>query len=482
MNVLFVAQCTKRALTETRRILDQFAERRGERTWQTPITQAGLDTVRKLLRQSARKNTAVACHWIRGRDHSELMWIVGDGRQFNEEGAVPTNTTQNDVLRSEDESAWHRLQEISALTALAALLHDLGKATRAFQERLLAPRGKERNHYRHEWVSVRLFQAFVGDAKDDTDWLTRLASCAGPQTDPKRFEAQWLDHRSGRLLRDGLDDDAKARMPFATLPPLAQAISWLILTHHRMPSMPVKRADGGSDADIEEPRRIWRRFGARMKDLNRRDLAELLRKIDPDWNEPREVVGITSVKTYWQFPFGLPIATASWRKQAARYARKLLESPRATSTNVPLDDPFVMHVSRLCLMLADHHYSSIGDEARRRAYLNPGYPLYANTRRDRSDDTSSPGNPERILNQTLDEHLLGVQAHASLIARSLPTLARIHDASVAQCLAATRRCHVDHERAVLGGTRSHAGRQIGGPVLPLKPRIGIALLEASMIL
>lgn len=66
MNVLFVSQCTKRALTETRRILDQFAERRGERTWQTSITQAGLDTVRRLLRQTARKNTAVACHWIRG--------------------------------------------------------------------------------------------------------------------------------------------------------------------------------------------------------------------------------------------------------------------------------------------------------------------------------------------------------------------------------------------------------------------------------
>ena len=49
MNVLLVSQCSKRALTETRRILDQFAERRGERTWQTPITQAGLDTLRKLL-------------------------------------------------------------------------------------------------------------------------------------------------------------------------------------------------------------------------------------------------------------------------------------------------------------------------------------------------------------------------------------------------------------------------------------------------
>ena len=59
MNILLVSQCTKRALTETRRILDQFAERRGDRTWQTPMTQQGLDTLRMLLRKSARKNTAV---------------------------------------------------------------------------------------------------------------------------------------------------------------------------------------------------------------------------------------------------------------------------------------------------------------------------------------------------------------------------------------------------------------------------------------
>ena len=41
MNILLVSQCDKGALTETRRILDQFAERRGDRTWQTPITRAG---------------------------------------------------------------------------------------------------------------------------------------------------------------------------------------------------------------------------------------------------------------------------------------------------------------------------------------------------------------------------------------------------------------------------------------------------------
>lgn len=32
MNVLLISQCEKRALAQTRRILDQFAERRGERT------------------------------------------------------------------------------------------------------------------------------------------------------------------------------------------------------------------------------------------------------------------------------------------------------------------------------------------------------------------------------------------------------------------------------------------------------------------
>ena len=129
MNVLLISQCDKRALTESRRILDQFAERHGDRTWQTPITQAGLDTLRRMLRKTARKNTAVACHWIRGRDHSELLWVVGDASRFNVHGAVPTNTTTRDVLRSGDENDWHSLQIIHLLTALAALLHATSQAT-----------------------------------------------------------------------------------------------------------------------------------------------------------------------------------------------------------------------------------------------------------------------------------------------------------------------------------------------------------------
>ena len=206
MNILLVSQCNKNALKETRRILDQFAERIGERTWQTPITRAGLDTLRQMLRRTARKNTAVACHLIRGRDHSELLWIVGDAKRFNQQGAIPTNTSSRDVLRREDENDWRTGEDIRLLAALTALLHDLGKSMVAFQLLLLRElEGK--NLYRHEWVSLRLFLSFVGDSNDAT-WLSKLANGAGADT------TNWL---SG-LQRDGMD--AGVQPPFSDLPPL----------------------------------------------------------------------------------------------------------------------------------------------------------------------------------------------------------------------------------------------------------------------
>lgn len=402
MNVLIISQCDKRALTETRRILDQFAERRGERTWQTSITQAGLDTLRKLLRKTARKNTAVACHWIRGLDHSELIWIVGDARRFNAEGAVPTDTTVRNVLRRGDENDWHGAEDIRLLAQLAALLHDLGKASVAFQERLRGVR-TERNLIRHEWVSLRLFVAFVGN-DDDEAWLQRLADSSSPDI------ASWTD--SGRYLCDGRNGDIDP-YPFRKLverAPLAAAIGWLIATHHRLPLAPAMN-DDSSQARLGKP----------LGRIEKSWLQSPLSCVTHAWNEVGQMLESSAFSPYWELADVLPVASPIWQKQAARVARGLL-GRREHHPGDWLGNVWVLHLARLCLMLADHHYSSLGVDGddqpvtTRMPFVQSGQTLFANTFKDRQGKSH--------LKQSLLEHLLGVGQGAGLVAHALPGFER----------------------------------------------------------
>lgn len=372
MNVLLISQCNKRALSETRRILDQFAERRGERTWQTPITMQGLQTLHKMLRKTARKNTAVACHWIRGKDHSELIWIVGDASRFNAQGATPTNTTQRDVLRNQDENDWHSAEDIRLLASMAALFHDLGKSNNAFQKKL-SSRKPIADAYRHEWVSLRLFEAFIGDNTDE-HWLQRLAELTPARTSP------WLQE----LKRDGIDK--RIYGPFKSLrdrAPLAQLIGWLIVSHHRMPA---------PDKD-DSP-----------------DLKSLPNGISADWCGANSAANDKDKQACWSFKRGLPFASKHWCEHVSKLATLLLQRPQLLTTQW-LDNAYVIHVSRLALMLADHYYSAQPSQPH---YGDTGFPLIANTR----------GYPTTTANQRLDEHLVGVEVNASRIVKTLPRMAR----------------------------------------------------------
>ena len=207
MMVTFISQCEKKSLNKTRRVLDAFANRIGDNTWQTVITQEGLQAVKKLLRKTASKNTAVSCFWIRSRARSELVWVVGNKDKFNGEGVVPVNSTNKiDVLKMDElnvniESYYANTkkqpldQHLFAVGYVAYLLckeliddenlahavfvagcwHDMGKNDPGFQawlEKELKKKGvldveipedgqhedkKSKNYPRHNEVSLLLF-------------------------------------------------------------------------------------------------------------------------------------------------------------------------------------------------------------------------------------------------------------------------------------------------------------------------------------
>ncbi len=111
--------------------------------------------------------------------------------------------------------------------------------------------------------------------------------------------------------------------------------------------------------------------------------------------------------TCWKFNKGTPFNSKHWRQHVRQVAQTMLKRTSLLSTPW-LDDLYVMHLSRMALMLADHFYSS---EESHQYYGDKDYPLIANTDRDTGK-----------AKQRLDEHLIGVEVNASRIVRSLPRL------------------------------------------------------------
>lgn len=372
MMVTFVSQCEKKALRKTRRVLDAFANRIGSNTWQTVITEQGLQAVKKLLRKTATKNTAVSCHKIRSRKRTELVWIVGKRNKFNSLGNVPVNSTRRNLLNSHIENDWHYLPLIKALTAIAALLHDWGKATLLFQHKLDPNNliGFKGDPIRHEWISILLLKAFI-------------------QSTPNQTDQEWLELLTkGQIDETNLYKNLKnySENPLANLPPLAQLVIWLIVSHHRLPL---------TDKDYR---------GEKADTLN-----DLLKEINKTWgyeNRYDEEEYQTRIKACFKFPNGLMSQSKLWLKELKKWSQRLINNEQQAKQSIKNGSyRLILNHSRLCLMLGDHFYSS--QESDKRWPDTTG--LYANTDR-----------VTKEFKQKLDEHLVGVAKSALITAHLLP--------------------------------------------------------------
>ncbi|MCG8336487.1 MAG: type I-F CRISPR-associated helicase Cas3f, partial [Proteobacteria bacterium] len=374
MMVTFVSQCEKKALKKTRRVLDAFANRIGDNTWQTIITEEGLKAVKKLLRKTATKNTAVSCHWIRSRSRSQFLWVVGNRNKFNDQGFVPVNYTEKDILNNQFENDWKYLPVIKSLTAFVGLFHDWGKSSALFQEKLNPKSG---NRYkgdplRHEWITCLLLRALIrhNGGYSDEQWLTDLIKGEVQET---------------KIIEIAKNQEKK---PLYNLPSAAKIICWLILAHHRLPV--ADNLDKWRDNHADNIEIMLKRITKSWGYENRYDEDEYKKRLD----------------SCFSFPKGLMLESGGkWRKEVQKHASRLLNNLNLIQE--AYDDGSyrsILHHTRLCLMLGDHYYSSQKEADKK--WKEP-VSLYAN-----SDHSG--------YRQKLDEHLFHVAKTAINIAHNLP--------------------------------------------------------------
>ncbi|HCT99059.1 MAG TPA: hypothetical protein DF614_03005 [Methylococcaceae bacterium] len=308
MIVNFVSECEKNALSKTARVLDGFANRIGEKTWQSVMTADGLQVVKQQLRRIATKNTAVLCYALRDQLDTEWFWIVGNHRKF----IAPSKTHAQDYINVPRDATWQFLPLIKSITALAALFHDVGKAAACFQETHFV-NGTAHEPLRHEWVSCLVFNAFVNGAQTDQQWLERFIS--------GEIET---DHLLSTVANNPV------QRPFKHLPPVACLINWLILSHHRLPL----------------PQNDWR------SKAPPKDFTQLLSAITADFGYRHES---TTTSPALHFPHGLLSQQPKWQAEVKKWALKLHHC-HALASQMLEDDTWrlALHHARLALMLSDH--------------------------------------------------------------------------------------------------------------------------------
>lgn len=213
-------------------VLDCYLWRIGDRTWRGRASNACLDRMARELRREAKRNTAVVIHEIRSARESRVPIVrIGARHAFSPEGFVPVSSHAGEAPRwpRRPESERHAL----ALLQVAALLHDLGKATVMFQKKLWRAldkdAGSEADPVRHELHSAVVWDALAGSL-DDHELIARVRDLEPGHIDEACGAAAGRLHALQRSPRKPMN------LAFATREgTIAHAVGMLILTHHRLP-------------------------------------------------------------------------------------------------------------------------------------------------------------------------------------------------------------------------------------------------------
>lgn len=228
--VIAVCRSRKKSRDHVARVLDRYLWRIGDRTWRGKASNACLDRMARELRKKASRATAVSIQDVRSSAESRMPLVrIGSRAMFSEDGLAPV-ASHPAAFSGSSRTPLER--NGLAAVRIAALFHDLGKATVLFQEMISGAlqRSKPEAYFiRHDLFSAVVWDRLFGGL-DDRALKDALATTSPADIDAACVSAaDWLldgGSPSDRLLNfDFLDDERR----------LTFAIGMLILTHHHLP-------------------------------------------------------------------------------------------------------------------------------------------------------------------------------------------------------------------------------------------------------
>ena len=360
MHIVLISQCEKKAILRTAKVLDAYAVRHGDRTWITPITQAGLSAMHKELRSRGTRQTAVSCYVNEGSRRLKLLWVIGRKGAFGDAGATAVATKSQPHQKSMPELT-SAMRIACLLAECAGLIHDFGKYGEVFQKKLESPVPLA-DPIRHEWISLQILLAML----DGKTWQEGWGQSAAKPLSMK----QYLEHPHG--IAKGLQT-------------VESVLAFLVMSHHRLPRG--KKGSHGSTKRGSMP-----------------DDGEYIRHdaLNADGTQARPN------------PFvGAPATLALNR------IKHLIERICKFSLDDKSPDALraIATAARMALILSDHHISSVDktkDEGHGPSIEKVPGRVFANTHQ-------SDG--RRLKNQELSWHLSNVGEEAGLMVQRMLSFA-----------------------------------------------------------